>query len=285
MTNQKILALITASIIIIIIIMFVQNTTQNITCNEKINNNTMAIIENKFSKKYPIDDDYFRIVHCPKYSSFFDQFINYQYFITKDSNATCCIAKLKNGFGYICDLKSHKKKQNNTFKFIFTYYLKKWKNFQISNNNLFGIVMEPNNVVNKLSNKHLYTSKKHATINLYQIPHETYISVKHVLNKIFGHHFFVEGYKKLILESNNKSLKIGHLATLNNKHNDLHVVNIIQKPILNLDNYELMFCIPEKSKYNNDLSVLGIKVKSQMSVYGIFVNNNVNWNFIRTYMI
>jgi hypothetical protein len=82
-------------------------------------NNELRMLEKKYSKKYPIGSDFFKIVHYPNYSSFFEQFKKYHYLTYNHNNkiiATCCFANL-NGALYACDLKSFETGYSTTYHF------------------------------------------------------------------------------------------------------------------------------------------------------------------------
>lgn len=237
-------------------------------------------VEKTFKKKYPIGNDYFTIVHSPKYSSFFDQFVKNDYYVckNKDKNiiGTCCISELKNNLKYICDLKTIHTGKNLTFKFLFKHHCEAGlKNMCCQ---MFGIVMQPNKIIDKLVKKYWIT--KCDDLLLYQITYQKYLDNVNLIHNIFGDHFFVNGYKNLILESTQLPLKICHLAT----KNDLKYVTQLQQPILPHE-YEIMFCIPSTSQYVNKLSQNEIISSSTMSIFTIFGYKKLNWDFIRTYMI
>jgi hypothetical protein len=255
-------------------------------------NESMKKLEIDFSKKYPMGKDYFRIEHYPKYFSFLNQFYSNKYYCYTDNNknvlATCCVAQLKNGLKYICDLKSKKNGLNTTFKFIFYYYYNEFIKLKFDNTFMFGIVMQPNPIIKSLSKSKINKlfASKCDDLNLYQISYSKYLKIQHIVNEIFGNHFFVSGYKQLILESTKMPLKIGHLAT----KSDLNYVTMLQTPLLELKDYDIMFCIPKNNKYCNILNNNDIPPTSVMTIYCInvitrYTNSNYCWNFVRTYMI
>jgi hypothetical protein len=143
----------------------------------------------------------------------------------------------------------------------------------------FGIVMQPNNIVDKLVDK--YYVKKLTDLFLYQISYDTYMKNKNIFEVIFKNHYFVDGYKKLVLESSGEQLKICHIAT----KNDINYVNYVQDPIIIDNNYEIMFCLPINSKHCETLKNAGIEHSSIMTVFGLFFNKNIDFEFIKTYMI
>lgn len=250
----------------------------------KINTHNLILeqIEKTFKKIYPIGNDHFAIKHSPKYYSFFDQFKKHDYYVSysddKLINGTCAIALLKNNLHYICDLKTNTQNKNTTAKFIFRYYCELVKKFNFDLN-LFGIVMQPNPAIDKLVGKYWFV-KKCEELVLYQIKYREYLKNYQTIKSIFGNHFFVSGYKSLILESTQKPLKICHLATFD----DEKYVNV-QNPITdNLNNYEIMFCVVKSSDEHNKLQCAHIDQQSLMTIFSLF-NCNHSWKFIRTYMI
>ena len=46
-----------------------------------------------------------------------------------------------------------------------------------------------------------------------------------------------------------------------------------------------MFCVPSKNKFNMKLEKNNIYHINKMKIFGLFVNNIKNWNFIETHMI
>jgi hypothetical protein len=152
----------------------------------------MITVEKSFEKKYPIGNDFFSIVHFPKYSSFFKQFVNNKYYVHIDNNSvmgTCCISTLKNNLCYICDLKTLSTNKNVTFKFIFKYYFDVICSIKLNNLQLFGIVMQPNKIIDKITTK--YWIKKCENLLLYQITYKKYLENLDIIRNIFGEHFFV----------------------------------------------------------------------------------------------
>lgn len=244
----------------------------------------MQDVEKSFKKIYPIGDDFFTIVHSPKYSSFFDQFVENDYYICKNVNkkiiGTCCISELKNKLKYICDLKTIVKGKSLTFNFLFKYHcdMMAKMNLKTIGCQMFGIVMQPNNAIDQIAKKYWIT--KCEELLLYQITYQKYLDNIDLIYNIFGKHFFVNGYKSLILESTKLPLKICHLAT----KNDLKYVTQLQQPIVPYE-YEIMFCIPNTSKYNAQLKQQEINPSSTMAIFTIFNSKKYDWNFIRTYMI
>lgn len=238
----------------------------------------MSEIEKQYSKKYPLGDDFFIIRHTPKYSSFFEQFDDYDYLTySKDNNifGTMCLAKINNlDAYYICDLKSLERGHNVTTKF-FVYCFFNYSSFR--NNRFFGIVMQPNKTIDNLARSSIF--KKYCNLNLYRIEYRNIKKIDAILKKIFGNYYFVSGYKSLILESTNKPINLCHIAT----KNDRKYVKMQKKIYLDDmdDTFEIMFCIPSILSTEIDNYV---EPTSIMSVFG-YGMENTNWNFVRTYMI
>ena len=247
----------------------------------------MESIEKKHKKFYPIGKDKFSIIHYPKYSSFFNQFHNYKYFVAKIHNnilSTCCVAQLNN-LWYICDLKSFSSGHNSTYefgKYILFNLVCNFKNlftFKFKPN-FFGIVMEPNNIINHIGNKYYFT--KYETLYLYQINCKIYNKNKNLFDNIFPNHFMVEGYKKLLLNSTNQFIKMYHIA----QPIDSNYVKI-QNAITINDNleFDIMFCLPKNHHFVDDLKLVNINFISEMSIMGYNCNHIKDWCFIKTYMI
>lgn len=288
MTNEIInnktntLILLFSMFLLCIVLLIIYNIPNDIEKCTEINK--MRDVEKTFKKSYPIGNDFFTIVHSPKYSSFFDQFVKNDYYICsndKKIKGTCCISELKNNLKYICDLKTIVKNKNLTFNFLFKYYYDTITNMEFKNirYQMFGIVMQPNKIIDKIANKYWIT--KSDNLLLYQITYQKYLDNVDLINDIFGNHFFVNGYKNLILESTQLPLKICHLAT----KNDLKYVTQLQQPIVLQQEYEIMFCIPITSPYVDKLKQRDVFSSSTMSIFTVFNYKKINWNFIRTYMI
>jgi hypothetical protein len=301
---QKIITL--TAILVMIIFLYIYNSRRNIKIMNS-NMNELNKIEVTYQKEYPIGNDYFTIKHYPDYKSFFEQFDSYKYLayykdnsLTRNANlsshllgtefknslrinenldlnllGTCCFAKIGK-YNYCADLKTLYPGNKLTYKF-FRYAV-----LNLGLTNFFGITMKPNKTIEHLTKKYFIT--EYTELYLYQIKlSEITELVDSYLQKIFGEYFFIEGFKKLILKSNNSELKILHLATPNdilikNNYNYFNRYNLLY------GDYEIMFCL-EKSNFNiKKLKKINIKETSKMSVYG-FNNNGIKWDFIRTYMI
>lgn len=255
----------------------------NIKSTKEIDNDKMTNIEIEYQKYYPIGNDFFKIVHSPKYSTFFEQFSHYNYYTTTVDNkvvGTCAIATLKNRLQYICDLKTNKNGSNLTFKFIFNHYFNLITHFKCHNLQAFGITMQPNKAIDTLVKK--YFASKCCDLFLYQITYSQYFKNISLLNTIFGSHFCIEGYKKLVLKSTGTSINICHIAT----NSDLKYVKILQEPIDDISEYEIMFCLPSHSTHIKMLEMNDILKTSTMTIFSIFTfGSTQDWNFIKTYMI
>lgn len=273
---------------VMLIILLGDQNTQIIKLNCKNEIENMKLIERKYKKLYPIGKDFFSLTHYPNYVNFFDQFINYKYFVMRDNNhckhnfnnviATCCISKINN-LWYICDLKSFFPKYNTTYKFgkhIFLNYILTLKIKPI----FFGIVMEPNKIINHIKNKYYF--KKYETLCLYQIKYNDFVKNIKIMNEIFPNNFLVEGFKKLLLQSTGKFLNIYHIA----QSIDSKYVKIQNKAnVVNPNNAEVLFCLPEKSIYIEKLNKFGVMFSSKMSVIGYNCEHVNDWSFIKSYMI
>lgn len=272
-------------ILIILLIIWKNNNKLNIyQINSSIDQ--MEWIEKINKKYYPIGNDYFSIIHYPKYSSFFNQFECYKYFIAKLNNkivATCCIAKL-NFMWYICDLKSFKKGLNVTCNFgthIFFNYVCTLKIIP----SFFGIVMEPNNSINHIRTKYFFT--KYDTLYLYQIKYNIYNKIKNMFDNIYPNHFFVNGYKKLLLKSTETFMNVFHIAqNIDSKY--VKNLNSIDLNKYKNEQIEIMFCLSESTHLSNHIESLklhDISPVSKMSVIGFNCSHINNWDFVKTYMI
>lgn len=262
---------------------FKNNTIKKVFILDKSKMEDMRVLEKQYSKEYPIGyNDSFKIEHTPKYKSFFDQFEDYQYLVLKSGDqiiATCCIAQL-NGCEYICDLKSFRTGESATYlfgKYIF------WNRVTdlSKQTKFFGIVMEPNVTINHIATKYLFT--KYSTLNLYRLTLEQYTNNKNLINTLFPNHFLTIGYKKLTLSSSGKSMNLFHVAERDDVKYVLLPIEITHK-VLPLDSV-VMFCLPETNKEKCLLlENANINISSKMSIIG-FGCKNVNWSFIKTYMI
>ena len=268
---------------ILIISFYYYNNIYPIQCIGNDQLNMLNSIEKEYAKEYPIGNDKFKIIHFPQYSSFFNQFNKFNkwiYMIKKNQDkiiATCCFANIFNNIYYICDLKKINNNHNVTFDFM--VYAK-----FLSINTTFGIVMEPNNIVDKLVNKYGYI--KITTLNLYQIPYKIIKNNIALFNKIFPDFFIVNGYKQFILSSDNSVLNCYHIGVTS----DAKLVSI-QKPIPNDiigDNDNIMFCLKNSNKFN---LILQKKLKINfINRMNIIANKNISdsefdFNNIKTYMI
>lgn len=243
----------------------------------------LCIIEKEFGKKYPMGDDKFQIIHYPHYSSFFTQFNNYTYLVKKTNKkiiGTCCFAYIKNNIYYVCDLKKIDfDKKNFTFDFFAYAYLHGIKN-------TFGIIMEPNIVINSLTTKYgKYGYKKILTLNLYKITFKKLKENMNLISEIFPNFYIVEGYKKFVFEKSNNVLNCFHIA----QNDDLKIVsrqNMIDFEMIN-DIDCVMFCLCSTSYFNNDLQSVGINIENQMAIVAnkYYTKQELNFNLIKTYMI
>jgi hypothetical protein len=156
----------------------------------------MDQIEKTYGKKYPIGNDFFKIIHYPKYKSFFEQFNDYKYLVKKNKKqiiSTCCFVNIYNDIYYICDLKKIGLEKNQAFDFVTYGYI------ILGIRKIFGIVMQHNPVINNLVYKYNLTKLEQLflyKIKFYQIKKNMYI-----FNKIFPYFFITVGFKKFILES------------------------------------------------------------------------------------
>ena len=299
------------AIILFIILFFLHNSYYIKNINIYENNDLLEEIEKKFNKLYPIDNDFFSITHYPKYISFFNQFNKIKYYTyekNKNILGTCCFAKFKNiDAYYICDLKSKNKGKNITYN-IFKQFFIRNLNFSV-----FGIVMQPNIIIDKLKNKYYFT--EYETLNLYEIEYKILLKNLLIFIEYFGEIKFTHGYKILNIYDKNNNLKnkkqIIHICTSNDKKYVNNLQYICNK--INFDD-KIMFCIPSKNSFNNILNSNNIVEINKMSIIGfgcelsditpsvknIFNNNisfgcelseitpsvkNIDWKFIRTYMI
>lgn len=255
----------------------------NIVNLDEIDN--LSLIEKKYGKKYPLADDKFQIIHYPKYSSFFTQFKNFVYLIKKTDNqiGTCCFANLKKDIYYVCDLKKmsigdEDKKQQKNFTYEFFTY-----GYIYGIYNAFGIIMEPNPIINSLATKYDY--KKILTLNLYKITFEKLKKNFDLILEIFPEFYIVEGYKKFVLEKNNKILNCFHIA----QNKDFEIIlkqNKISFDKIN-DNDNIMFCINSTNDYNKKLQLANMDVENQMSIIANknYTKTEFDFDLIKTYMI
>ena len=199
--------------------------------------------------------------------------------LSSDLLGTCCFAKIGK-LNYCADLKTLYPGYNLTYKF-FRYGL-----LNLGITNFFGITMKPNKTIEHLTKKYFIT--EYTELYLYQIKlSEITELVDSYLESIFRGYFFVEGFKKLILKSTSRELKILHLATSRDKLDKLDKQKIYNKNIIfdsKYTDYEIMFCLEKSNRIINKLNKININKASTMSVYG-FNNSGVKWDFIKTYMI
>lgn len=289
--NKYIIAIILILLIIIFIILFLYSHN-NIYLIERIYpknkiNNILNSIERKFSKKYPLNDNFFTIKHYPKYLDFFSKFKSYKYYIYIEKNkilGTCCFAKFNNiNATYICDLKSLVNGKNLTYYFFKNYFLNNF-NFKV-----FGITMQPNPIINKLKNKYFF--KEYDILNLFEIEYTQILQNINIFYNYFGEFNFCYGNKILnIYDKNNNYIenkKIIHIYRLNNKLNKLNELNKNNNIKINL-NDKIMFCVPYKHIFNILLKKKNIKPINKMSIigFGIKIGQDIkNFEFIETYMI
>lgn len=238
--------------------------------------NNIAYTETKFSKQYPINNDFFIMRHYPKYESFFDQFKSYRYYVLEENKkilGTFCMSYTKNKLCYMCDLKSLEKGTNLVYK-LSKHLFFRYNFFTLK---CFGITMLPNPAIQHIYSKYFFII--YTKLYLYQITLSIIKKYNDLFQKIFPNYFFVAGYKKLSLISSNKKIKLCHIAT----PEDTNYINL-QSKFYPSSGYEIMFCLHEHNKYNKILNQNNISHVSEMSVIGRNCEN-VNWNFIRTYMI
>jgi hypothetical protein len=164
---------------------------------------------------------------------------------------------------------------------MFKYYYELFTNLKLNKFGcqMFGIVMQPNNIINNITNK--YWIKKCEDLFLYQISYKIYLKNIKSFDKFFGKHFFVSGYKNLILESTQIPIKLCHLATLR----DLKYIKILQPMLTDIEDYEIMFCLPSKIKFVDNLKDREIFPSSTMTIFSLLNLWHSDWKFIRTYMI
>lgn len=270
--------------VITFIILWIYKYLFSISKVEKnIELNQLAWIEKKYGKKYPIGNDKFKIIHYPLYNTFFEQFNDYLYLVKKiEGNivATCCFANIYKNIYYMCDLKKIIQTSNVTFSFVaYFYYL----NMFCINMTIFGIVMEPNDNINYISNK--FGFKKIKIFNLYKVKFDVVKKNYNLFNKIFPNFFIVPGYKKFVLETNNNVINCYHVA----EPIDNQIVKIQEQIFENNINNDtdIMFCLDVNNKFNLELEQVYIKSINLMNV----ISNkqidikNFDLNKIKTYMI
>ena len=256
----------------------------NIFVIEELKSDQMEILEDlekKYGKKYPLGNDYFRIIHNPSYNTFFEQFIGHNYLVKKNKNqiiSTCCFANIYKDIYYICDLKKIGVSKHQTFDFFIYAYL------ILGIRKMFGIVMEPNYTINHLTSK--YGFVKISQLKLYKIKFVVIKKNMHYFNKIFPHFFITPGFKKFILESNNFELKCYHIAQFTDYKITIKPVKSIGLEKIN-DDDDIMFCINTKSNLNYLLEIENIFPTNLMSIITNkqFSKEEFDFNLIKTYMI
>lgn len=272
--------------VIVFVIFWISSILINISVIEKSDElDKLSWIEKKYGKKYPLGDDKFQIIHYPKYSSFFDQFNNYLYLVKKVNEniiATCCFATICKNIYYICDLKKIGQTSGATFSFVaYFYYL----NIFCPNMTIFGIVMEPNDNINYISNK--FGFKKIKIFNLYKIKFDIVCKNYNLLNKIFPNFFIIPGYKKFVLESSANVIDCYHIA----EPMDCQIVKIQERMEWDKANIgvnaDIMFCIDTNSKFIIKLEKAHIKPINLMNVISNkqITNDEFDLDKIKTYMI
>lgn len=275
----KIIAIIIILLILLIILLiYEENKIYGITKLKKYDK-CLQSIEKKFNKKYPLNNNFFTITHYPNYHDFFSQFESYKYYVCESKNniiGTCCFCKLINkNIYYVCDLKSLISGKNLTYYFFKRFILDNIFNFNLKG--IFGITMQPNPIVDKLVNKYFF--KKYDTLNLYEVEYIKLMKNLDIFYEYFNYFTFTYGYKILNIYNDKyefvENKKIIHI-TRNKKNNDVDFKN--------LTNTKIMFCIPERHKFNTKLQNKNIIPINKMCIFGLFCNVK-SWEFIETHMI
>jgi len=229
-------------------------------------NKELQNVERSFSKKYPLNHNFFTITHYPDYYNFFTQFESYKYYICISRNkiiGTCCFGKMKNvNIYYICDLKSLISGKNLTYYFFKRFILENIIEFKIYG--IYGITMQPNLIIDKLVKKYLF--KKYETLNLYEVEYIKLMNNNDIFVEYFNYFTFTYGYKILNIYDNNyefiENKKIIHITR--NKRNKMNEdINLID-----LINSKIMFCVPEKHKFNDKLKSKNIMPMNKMCIFG-----------------
>lgn len=287
MTDNNFMYVFIYFMIIIILFMFIYYSSyfySNIFVIEELKSEQMEVmeqVEKTYEKKYPIGNDFFKINHYPKYTSFFEQFNNYKYLVKKNKNkitSTCCFANIYTDIYYICDLKKIGQEKNQAYNFVAYAYI------MLGIRKLFGIVMEPNPVINNLIDK--YGFIKIEQLNLYKIKFNQIKNNIDIINKIFSNFYITSGFKKFILESNKTELKCYHIAHLNDcKITIKPVESILFEKIKDED--DIMFCINTKSNFNYLLELKNIFPTNKMSIIANkqIIKEEFDFDLIKTYMI
>lgn len=254
---------------------------QELQLNIDSNKNKIELLEKEYGKKYPLGDDYFQIIHYPKYNSFFQQFLNYKYLIKQYNNkiiSTCCFAHIKNSIYYICDLKKISNDKYQTIHFIiYAYFILRLFNYKI-----FGIVMTPNLAIERLKN--LFKFKQIFEFYLYKISFKIIKNNIHLFNTLFPDFYITPGYKIFIINSNHK-LNCYHIAQPSDK-NLVKLPEQIQFDQLQ-DDYDIMFCISTNNIIYHTLSNIQVLPINKMSVISnkFIYPTELNFNDFKTYMI
>jgi len=277
-------------IIFIYILFYVNNNVYLISdCYKKSKiDNILKLIEKDFSKKYPLNDNFFTITHYPKYLDFFSNFKSYKYYVYIKNNkilGTCCFAKFKKlkniNVTYVCDLKSFIKGKNMTYYFFKKYML---DNLDYK---IFGITMLPNPVINKLKIKYFF--KEYDILNLYEIEYNKILLNLDNFNDYFGEFSFCYGNKILnIYDKNNNLIENKKIIHICRKNNDIKYIDIKYIDIQLHYDEKIMFCIPHKHNFVKLLKNIEINPINKMSIIGFGLKISVdikNFEFIETHMI
>jgi hypothetical protein len=262
-------------ILLILLLLYEKNKIYELTDLKKYNKN-LQNIEKKFSKKYPLNDNFFTITHYPNYNTFFNQFESYKYYLCISRNkiiGTCCFGKLKNiNCYYVCDLKSLISGKNLTYYFFKRFVLSNIFKFKFYG--VFGITMQPNPIIDNLVKKYFF--KKYETLNLYEVEYIKLINNIDIFTEYFKDFTYTYGYKILnVYDKNNKFIENKKI---------IHITRNKENKNINLINSNLMFCVPEKHSFNDKLKLKNIIPINKMCIFG-FNCNIKNWEHIETHMI
>lgn len=252
-------------------------------------NNKIQNFEKKMSHWYPFNsEDSFKIDHCKNYFSFFKR-IGYVIVATildqnYDIKGTFIgILRLidNNKVWYLCDLKIDPEYRGRwlTYKML----IKCLELLKISNK-FYGITMNNNNKKNKIVTlAHNITNILNINIKIdqlkiYMINHIEMKKIKDILEHYKGKIFFnnMNNYKKLIMKSTNKPLKLLHVNYYKNIiNNNNENIDIIIK-----EDYLYMFCLHSNDKLNYILKKNNIVTEITASI--IHNLDCDNWDFIQT---